>query len=129
MSCTIGPANRNYFKEIVSLLEDQCGIEARNVSLQSRLLHDFEIVGDDAAFLLKEFARRMHVDISGFRFSLYFPEERAVSPSEFLGFILGLFRRRKKRKLWTSEEYRPLTVNDLVDAAKSGRLDSPRFLA
>ena len=92
-------------KQIVSLVAQKTGQSPSEISLETRLLHDLGITGDDAGELLTEYSEMFHVDMREFEFERYFTGESWW----FLG---------KGSKL-------PVTVRDLVDAAKQKRWIMP----
>jgi hypothetical protein len=100
------------FEQIVGLISRRAGIPAVNIRLDSRLLHDLGITGDDAEELLDEFASRFEVEMEGFSFDEYFTGEPSVL--HFL-WVLGV----RKKPIW--EDKKELTVSELVEAAHRRR--------
>src|SRR5262245_57265229 len=83
------------------------GMTPRELAPQARLLDDLGVDGDDAEELLSDIARRFDVDFSRLHFDRHFGPEG-----------LSILRVMKDTvKPWRCY---PLTVEDLVGAAKSG---------
>lgn len=79
---------------------------------RTRLYHDLNIYGDDAAELLSKISDLYKIDLSDFHFEEYFPNEGDwVFP-----FILRLITLRPKKI------YKELTVGKLEKAIKAGVL-------
>ena len=98
---------------VLEVLARKSGLDAKQISMESRLLHDLGIDGDDATEAIDEISRRCLMDISGFDPTQYFRSEPTLLT--FLWFLPSQQRDRIDKK-------RPLTVGALVEAARSGSL-------
>ena len=98
---------------VISVIARQAGIPPDQVGLDARLLHDLHIDGDDAIDAILEISKRWSVDVSGFDASRYFRSE----PS-----LLSLFPFLPSQRRERLDQKRPLTVRELVEAARNGKL-------
>jgi hypothetical protein len=76
-------------------------------------LQDLHIDGDDAVDTILEIARKRSVDVSGFDSSTYF---RSEPP------LLSLLRFLPWQKRDRIDQNRPLTVGELIEAARNRKL-------
>ncbi len=97
--------------ELIKLLQDYCGADSF-ITENTRLFHDLDLYGDDAAEFLDRFKERFSVDMSDFRFADYFPSEGDWILPGVLRFLIGKPQPR----------YRPLTIFDLQLAIDCGYL-------
>lgn len=100
-------------EEIITLISRATGIHSNDIRLDSRLLHDLGVSGDDAAELLETFSRHFSVDMSGFSFPVYFTGEVNW---ENVCRALGISRNGA-----IFEDKKPLTVSKLIEIAQIGR--------
>ena len=101
-------------EQVVSVLARRSGVAKEQVTLETRLVEDLKLDGDDAVDALLEISKECSMDVSGFDSSLYFRSEPT---------LLSLFRflpSQKKRAM----PKQTITVGELVDAAHRGRLQS-----
>lgn len=84
------------------------------VTLATRLVEDLKLDGDDAVDALLEISKKCSMDLSDFDSSLYFHSEPT---------LLSLFRFLRSQKTRTISK-QTITVRNLVDAARRGRLKS-----
>jgi len=136
-------------ERVVSFTADQIGMTPEEIRLDSRLLHDLGMDGDDAVEFFEKFSERFHVDVTalGNRWSQHFGSEGGVNPVllAFIGLAFGLAALLHEavqsvpiwawcvplvalvpwtlRRLGVGVDPRilPITVQELVDAAKRGR--------
>ena len=99
--------------QIKDLIEQQQGIDRKEISISTRIENDLDITGDDAIEFLIEFGKRFNVDVSKFMAADYFAGEGLDSIGIISRFLTG--RKKKERKA--------LTVAHLIKAIKAGRLD------
>ena len=86
------------------------------ITLDARLVQDLRLDGDDAIDALLEISKECSMDVSGFNSSLYFrPEPSLLS---LLRFLPSQKQKRASPKL-------TLTVGQVIEAARRGRLQSP----
>ena len=83
------------------------------VGPESRLYHDLAIAGDDASELLEELLSAFPIDMTGFEFSRFFPEEADALWEHWAGKI-GLGTKRP-----------PLTIRHLAKVARDGVWKDP----
>ncbi len=100
-------------EKIIDFISDFCRISKDKLSASKSLLYDLGIDGDDAMDLLDAYSDKFCVDMSNFKFDEYFGSEGF----DFFKSLYELLFYRKKLRL------KKLTVGDLVEAAKRGRLD------
>jgi hypothetical protein len=82
------------------LVATERGMQLESISLESRLLEDLGMEGDDAQEFFQRFAREFDVDLSAMRWRRHFSDE-------------GFFS-------WSTPDI-PVTVRDLIDAASAKR--------
>jgi hypothetical protein len=88
------------YERIVTLICDQMGIRDRSIELQTSL-QKLGVDGDDAIALMSRFAEEFRVDMRHFNIKRHFGAEGLWLP--------GLWKKQM-----------PVTISDLVEAAKSG---------
>lgn len=88
------------------------GFEKNEINLESRLLNDLWIYGDDAVELILAFGRKFNVDVSEFMSSEYFLNEGSLFAPLFYCHLNFLFVKRKVIK-----------VKDLMSAIYAGKLN------
>ena len=88
------------YEQIATLVCDQMGIRDRSIGLQTSL-QKLGMDGDDAAAFMSRFAEEFQVDMRHFNIRRHFGAEGL--------WLLGLWKKQM-----------PVTIADLVDAAKSG---------
>jgi hypothetical protein len=95
-------------RQIIEMVARKAGVRANAVSLETKLLHDLGIDGDDAEEFLTDFAHEFSVDMTGFSFMDHFGAELwwRFLPT-FFGCKPGDYERKQ-----------PLTVKDLIAAAE-----------
>ena len=98
---------------VIGVIARRAGIPTEQVSLDARVLQDLHIDGDDAVDMLLEIAEKCSVDVSGFDASVYFRSE----PS-----LLSLLPFLPSRKRDRVDQKRPLTVGELIEAARRRKL-------
>jgi hypothetical protein len=98
---------------VIAIIARKAAVAPEQVSLDSRLLHDLHIDGDDAVDAILEIANRCAVDVSEFDASLYFRTE----PS-----LLSLLPFLPSARDTRVDQKRPLSVGELVEAARQGKL-------
>ena len=97
---------------VAGMVAKKCGLKQPQVRPDSRLLHDLNIDGDDAAELIQEICTHFSINMGGFVFDEFFGSEgRFFNPFWFL-------RRNSSRHL---KNKRPLTVGQIAAAAVAGK--------
>jgi acyl carrier protein len=94
-------------QKVKEFVARRINVKPECISLQTRLLEDLGIDGDDAVDLFEVFAQEFQVDISSLDLNKYFGPEA--------GFNLFLFW------LMPSSTLDTLTIQDLVSAAQAGK--------
>lgn len=92
-------------------MSGKLNVSKERLSPSTRLLHDLWLDGDDAAGLLKDFARHFSVDMTGLDSRRHFGSEMEAGIRWVLQKTLGADRLG----------YAPITLKDLLDAANCGR--------
>jgi hypothetical protein len=112
------PGSSELEATVREFLASTLAVRPERLQLHTSLFQDLGVAGDDGADLLKDFALRFGVDVSHVDPSCYFGAED--SPV----FVLFHWARRVFRRgdHVTREGQWPLTVGDLVEAARTGRL-------
>ena len=103
---------QNEVKIIEVFLSEETGISIDDISIKSDLLKDLGIDGDDAIELIVKFGEKFGVDIKKFNYQDYFGPEGAFFPLFFL-----------MPSWWKRKHMKSLTVSDLIDAVKKGKLE------
>ena len=103
---------QNEVKIIEVFLSEETGISVSDISIKSDLLKDLGIDGDDAVELIVKFGKKFDVDIQKFNYQDYFGLEGAFCPL----FLL-------MPSWWKRKHIKSLTVSDLIDAVKKGKLE------
>lgn len=98
-------------ENVCIFLSDYLRLARKSVSINSRLLQDLGVDGDDAADVLAAFSKKFNVDLSGLELSRHFGPEASFNPLTWLGQLLT----RGRSKPIT------ITVKDLVISARRGR--------
>ena len=98
---------------VIGVVARRAGIRPEQVSPHARLLQDLHIDGDDAVDTVLEIAKKCSVDVSGFDSSAHFRSE----PS-----LLSLLPFLPSQKRDQIDQKRPLTVGELIEAARQRKL-------
>ena len=121
-----GPKSRNstpdadaIFRDVVELLRD---FVAPNepLGMETTLFVDLSLFGDDAGAFLREYARRMNVDLSEIHFDRHFLSEGSDGCLDAIFPVVSTWRRyfRTGRK---NANLLPISDRQLVEAARIGR--------
>jgi hypothetical protein len=97
----------NLNEEIIDFVKHELWEPKKGLSLDTSLLDDIRIDGDDAVEFFEKYSKRFKVDLSGIRWNLHF------GPEGFNPF--AIFTKSFWRKLL------PVTINDLIVSAKNGK--------
>jgi hypothetical protein len=100
---------------VLNVIARRTGLDASRISMESRLLHDLGLNGDDATEAIQEISDKCSINIEGFDATQYFCGEPTL-----LSLLWFLRSQRRNRK----SEKRPITVGQLVEAARRGCLSS-----
>ena len=103
--------NDDLFSQIRHFTAEELRVDPAIVGLQTRLQHDLGVDGADGWEFIEAFGTRFSVDLTGFRSTRYFGPE--AGPNPFLWLWWSVTRS------WPALE--PITLADLVEAARSGR--------
>ena len=98
---------------VLQVISKTIGMGVREITMESRVLHDLGLDGDDAIEAIQEISRKCSMDISEFNFETYFRSEPTLLT--LLWFLPSQRRNRLDKK-------QPLTVGALIAAARSGSL-------
>lgn len=89
----------------------------RKLTLEDTLFYDLGIDGDDAADFFEEFGKAFQVDLTDFKIEKYFGPEASDPFSSIATWVRG----------WRTGDHHsaagvvPITLRDLVEAARAGR--------
>jgi len=100
---------------VLNVLARKTGSDANKISMESRLLHDLGLDGDDAIEAIQEISDKCSMDIAGFDAKQYFCGEPTLLS------LLWFLPSQKRNRI---SEKRPITVGQLVEAARRGCLRS-----
>ena len=108
------------FERIATLLEREQGYPRERISTATRLAEDAGMDGDDVGEFLDAYRREFGMELTGFKFYHHFGPE-GCNPFWLI-----------VRPWWQRIERMPITVQDLVEAARAGRWlmqypDEPRY--
>jgi len=103
-------------REVADFVAEQLSFNRDRLRPWTRLGHDLRVDGDDGAEFMQAFAQRFGVDLSAFRCERHFGPEAAFNPLAYLWLLL--FDRKQLRLV-------PITIADLVEAARRGRWQTP----
>jgi hypothetical protein len=98
--------------KLIEFVSETTSIRKSKITLDSRLLEDFRIAGDDGKELIESFGREFGVDVSKFDSESYFGKE---SSNPFMVIKNFIFPRQEA-------SHKAITVNDLLIAIHDKRL-------
>jgi acyl carrier protein len=98
-------------QSVIAIVGRQTSIPVSKLSLSDRLLQDLGVDGDDATELLMKFCGAFDVDIGSLQMKRHFRSE----PN-----LLSVFSTTAAKSRELAEKV-PVTIRDLVEAAKTGR--------
>lgn len=101
-------------KKVIQFVAEMVCIPKQSIKLESQLMRDLGLDGDDALEFFKIFQEKFSIDLSKFFVSCHFGEEGAYFPllSDLKIFFMG------KRK------FIPISVGDLIDGINAGALST-----
>ncbi|MBX9879871.1 MAG: DUF1493 family protein [Candidatus Obscuribacterales bacterium] len=114
-------------ERVKAFLEIEVNANRAELTSATRLFHDLGVTGDEASDLLVHFQKEFNVDIKDFSFDDHFTWEVPllwpIVPFYWPLLLNSSFRKQvfRSRKR-TDSMLIPLTVADLANAAKTGRL-------
>jgi hypothetical protein len=103
-------------EDLKQFLVERLGTRVERLALDSRLQHDLGVDGADGWELIDAFSRGFDVDLAGFQADLHFGPEAGCNPLAYM--LLFLLQPQNLR-------FVPITVKDLVEAARSRRWQTP----
>lgn len=106
--------NATLESEVMNLIREETLLPFSKISLNSTLLGDLGIDGDDAWDVFERCQAKYHLDLSEFEFQRYFRNEPC-----FKGPIY-FWRKLKYRDEQIAAQKEPITVLMLIDACASG---------
>ena len=99
------------YEQIRDFVSEKLDIPKERLNLSTRLLHDLYLDGDDAAGFLKDFSQQFGVNMNELDFRRHFSSELEAGIRWVLQKTIGPERLG----------YAPVTLQDLLEAANSGR--------
>ena len=114
-------ADDDMLTQVIEFVAKQTGVPRSDLGPDTMLRFHLDIDGNLAIAFLDAFQRHFSVDMSAFRFTDYFRNDKQILlPSPLLEFILRCVRRIAHRQ----NRYHPgpqITLGDLARAARRGR--------
>ncbi len=104
-------------REVHEFFSEFTATAPSKITANSRIVEDLGIAGDDGDEMMKQFAERFNVNISGFTKWDQFGSEGGPDPVSFIHAAIDLFRKGKRK----SSSILPLTVMEFTIAAKLKR--------
>ena len=101
-------------KDIINIISHEAGVPASKINMNTTLLGDLNIDGDDAYEVIEKIHAMYKPDLSKFIFKDYFREEPC-----FKGLIY-LLRLLKYKDTHKASNKKPMTVSMLVQACSTG---------
>ena len=101
-------------KGIINIISQESGLSASIIKMDSTLLGDLNIDGDDAYEIIEQIHKKYKPDLSCFVFKNYFREEPC-----FKGLIY-LYRLLRYKDIHVASNKKPMTVSMLVQACNAG---------
>ncbi len=118
---------QSHFDRVRGLVSGQTGVPVHEITLETRLLEDLGMDGDDGAELLAAFGDEFGVDIRGLAPLNYFNDESSTTGYSLMipvvAFLSPAFRARVEA---ASRGLRVLSVRDLVASARAQRWITPQ---
>ncbi len=107
--------NRMIETKLFNLVAEESGIDVSKINIDSSLLGDLNVDGDDAWSILEKCQELFGLDLSNFEFQRYFRNEPCLKGPVYL-----------YRKLSSGDEHiaskkLPLTIRQLLEACQNGR--------
>ncbi len=102
--------------EVLAFVSAAAGVSDSKISLETTLLGDLGIDGDDGVELMAEYARLFNVNLENYRHELHFGPE-GFSPLFFVSWIGFMFRKGTAEQRAGLE---PISISDLVRSASQG---------
>ncbi|MEJ2591182.1 MAG: DUF1493 family protein [Candidatus Thiodiazotropha sp.] len=98
--------------DVIEFIAAESGTRKDQVGLNSTLLGDLGIDGDDARELLESFSERFGVDVSEFEWQWHFRNEPCIKG------IIYLFRKLRYRDEHLAAKKEPVTVAQIMNACE-----------
>lgn len=119
-------ARQTHFDRVAALVAAHSGVPAAELTLETRLLEDLRLDGDDGVELLAAFGEEFGVDMAGVAPLNYFNDAHAFTGYATLVPVVArispAFRARARR---AARGLRTLRLRDLVASARAGRWIRP----
>jgi len=117
---------QRHFDRVWGLVSGHSGTPESEITLESRLVEDLGIDGDDGCELLEGFADEFGVDMSGMDSFCYFDDEPPLSWfSHAVPVLAAIVPRFRRYVLHATRGRRAVTVRDLVASARARRWIRP----
>lgn len=109
--------NHDLSTQVFAMVSEFTGVRPQELTLETTLLYDLGIDGDDAVEFFEEFARTFGVDLSDFNIETHFGPEASDPFSSILTWVQGW---------WIGDHHSaagvvPISLHDLVQSARAGR--------
>ena len=106
------PPSFSIDERIIRLVAEKTGVKPAKLTMESRLVHDLGVDGDDAAELISAFEEEFGVDMSSFELSTHL----RTGPT-----LLSVFCFLPSQKKSRPTTKVPITLGNLAEAATLGR--------
>jgi hypothetical protein len=103
--------------KVLKILARETSLPASEIELESTLLGDLKIDGDDAWAVLEKCSEQLNLDLSDFNFNDYFRSEPCLK-----GFLY-IYRKLKYRDEHVASQKSKLTVAGLIKACERGSFE------
>ena len=118
--------HQRHFDRVRGLVSGQTGVPEAEITLETRLVEDLGMDGDDGHELLEVFADEFGVDLSQMAPFNYFDDEPPMFWfSEVIPILAQLSPRFRRYVLHVTRGRRAVTLRDLVASARAGRWIRP----
>lgn len=117
---------QTHFDRVRALVSRHSGVPEAEITLESRLVEDLGIDGDDGHEFLEAFAHEFGVDLSRMHVFNYFEDEPPFSGASSLIPVVAMFSKRFREYLrHVARGRRTITVRNLVASARAGHWIRP----
>lgn len=109
--------NRDLSTEVFAMVSKFTCVQRQKLTLETTVFYDLGIDGDDAVEFFEEFGSAFHVDLTDFKIEKYFGPEASDPLSSIVTWLQGWW----KGDHHSAAGVMPITLRDLVEAARAGR--------
>jgi hypothetical protein len=106
---------------VIKFTAETVGVKESNIRLETTLLGDLGLTGDDAVDFFVSYAKTFEVDLSAFRCIDHFGPECGIGLFELIALMISPIWKPKKVDPHVAANKLPITVKDLIEAAEKKR--------